>query len=66
MENYIKGNKSLAQAIGVSARTIQSWRLDGILDEATVSDFRRTIIYDLNKVFECLRNNSLKQGRKKN
>lgn len=51
----IKGNKALAQRLGVSRRSVQQWRKEGILHPAIVSDFRRTIIYDLDKVLECLR-----------
>lgn len=52
----VKGNKALAQRLGVSRRSVQQWRKEGILRPAVVSDFRRTIIYDLDKVLECLRN----------
>lgn len=52
----IKGNKALADTLGVSLRTVQQWRRDGILKKATISDFRRTIIYDLDKVLQCLQN----------
>jgi len=50
----ITGNKALALQIGVSARTIGLWKAEGILDKAIISNFRRTIIYDLEKVYECL------------
>lgn len=50
----IKGNKNLAAAIGVSRGTIWIWKSSGILDKAIISEFRRTIIYDLEKVYECL------------
>lgn len=52
----VKGNKALAQRLGVSRRSVQQWRKEGILRPAVVSDFRRTIIYDLDKALECLRN----------
>lgn len=52
----VKGNKALAQRLGVSRRSVQQWRKEGILRPAIVSDFRRTIIYDLDKALECLRN----------
>lgn len=50
----IKGNKALAAELGVSPWTIWSWKAAGILDRAIISEFRRTIIYDLEKVYECL------------
>ncbi len=50
----IRGNKALALEIGVSPWTISMWKAEGILDNAIVSNFRRTIIYDLEKVYECL------------
>lgn len=50
----ITGNKALALEIGVSSRTIGMWKAEGILDKAIISNFRRTIIYDLEKVYECL------------
>lgn len=50
----IKGNKALALEIGVSPWTICMWKSEGILDKAIISNFRRTIIYDLEKVYECL------------
>jgi hypothetical protein len=59
----IKGNKALAAEIGVSVRTVQEWRASGILKSATISDFRRTIIYDLDKVFECLNHKPVAAGR---
>lgn len=50
----IKGNKALAMAIGVSPQTICAWKAEGVLNNAIISNFRRTIIYDLEKVYECL------------
>lgn len=60
----ITGNKALSEALGVSRRTIQSWRKEGILAQATVSDIRRIIIYDLDKVLQCLQNSRLYSNRK--
>lgn len=51
---HIKGNLKLAEVLGVHKMTIQKWRRQGILANATVVDFRRTVIYDLEKVYECL------------
>lgn len=50
----ITGNKALAAEIGVSPWTISTWKTSGVLDKAILSEFRRTIIYDLEKVYECL------------
>lgn len=52
----IKGNKALAAELGVGVRTVQRWRREGILAPAILADFRRTIIYDLDKVLHALRN----------
>lgn len=60
----ITGNKALSEALGVSRRTIQSWRKEGILAQATVSDIRRIIIYDLDKVLQCLQNSRLYSNSK--
>lgn len=62
----IKSNKALAKEIGVSERTITSWRSEGILAPAIVSDFRRTIIYNLEKVYECLNHRHRNTSRLKN
>lgn len=53
----IKGNKALAAELCVSQWTIWNWKASGILDRAIISEFRRTIIYDLEKVYECLNHN---------
>lgn len=50
----IRGNKELAKRLQVSERTIGSWRQRGILDAATLSYYGRVIVYDLDKVYECL------------
>lgn len=50
----IKGNKELAKVLNVSPWTIWNWKTSGILDKAVLSCFRKTIIYDLDKVYECL------------
>ncbi len=58
MAELIKGNKALAARLGVSVRTVQQWRKEGLLRDATVSDYRRTIIYQLDKALRSLRNAS--------
>lgn len=50
----VTGNKALAEALNVSPWTVWNWKSSGILDRAILSEFRRTIIYDLEKVYECL------------
>ncbi len=60
----IKGNKELAKALGVSKNTVCTWRKEGVLTQATLADFRRTIIYDFEKVLECLNHRPVKQGRR--
>lgn len=60
----ITGNKALADKLGVSAWTISLWKNEGILDCAILSNFRRTIIYDLDKVYECLHHKHAKSGRR--
>ena len=61
----VKGNKELAERLGVHPQTIQKWRKRGVLTKATVSDFGRTIFYDLDKVFECLNFKPVTVGRKR-
>lgn len=55
----IRGNKALGATLGVNERTVRRWRTEGLLAEATVVDLRRMIVYDLDKVFECLQNQAL-------
>ena len=54
---YIRGNKALAAKLGVSTRTVSTWRERGITDDAVVSHYGRVIIYDLDKVLCCLNYN---------
>lgn len=60
----IKGNKALAKALGVHPVTICKWRRRGLLAKATLVDFNRTILYDLEKVYECLNHRPVSPGRK--
>ena len=60
----IRGNKALAEKLEVSVVTISKWRKKGVLKPATLSDFGRVIIYDLEKVFECLNYKAEEPGRK--
>lgn len=60
----ITGNKALAERLGVHFQTVQGWRKKGILAPATLSEYGRTIIYDLDRVFECLHHKRAKSGRR--
>lgn len=60
----IRGNKALANALGVHYMTIQGWRKKKVLDPAILVEYGRVIIYDLEKVYECLRHSKVKQGRR--
>lgn len=60
----VKGNKGLAETLGVHVNTVKSWRKNGVLAPATLADYGRTIIYDLDKVFECLHHQKAKSGRR--
>ncbi len=60
----IRGNKALAAKLGVSPWTVCKWRKSGILKPATLSEFGRVIIYELDKVYECLNHRPVKQGRR--
>lgn len=60
----IRGNKALAERLGVSQVTVWNWRKSGVLIPATISEFRRVIFYDLEKVFECLNHKKAKPGRR--
>lgn len=60
----IKGNKALAEVLNVHLCSIQRWKKEGILAPSIICDFRRTIIYDLEKVFECLNHKKAKPGRR--
>ena len=59
----VKGNKQLAKELGVSRDTVQEWRKRGILAPAVLADIGRIIIYDMEKVYECLHNRKVTRGR---
>ena len=50
----IRGNKALAYALSVHHNTVYNWKKSGVLDKAILSEYGRVIIYDLDKVFQCL------------
>lgn len=60
----IKGNTALAMTIGVHRKTIDLWRKKGVLAPATIAEYGRTILYDLDLVFECLHHKKVKAGRR--
>lgn len=60
----IKGNNGLARELGVHCKTVQGWRKKGILAKATVAEYGRVILYDLELVLECLHHQPVKAGRK--
>ncbi len=60
----VRGNRELAKMLGVHYMTVQSWRNKGILAPATIAEYGRVIIYDLDKVFECLHHKPAKPGRR--
>ncbi|MBD5183972.1 MAG: DUF3853 family protein [Bacteroidales bacterium] len=61
----IKGNKALAETLGVHFQTVQQWRSKGLLKDATMVERGRVIIYDLDKVFECLKYRPVSAGRRR-
>lgn len=62
----IKGSKALAERLNVCQKTVWEWRKEGILAPPTIAEYRRTILYDLDKVFECLQHRPVKSGRPSN
>lgn len=59
----MKGCKNLAARLGVCEWTVKQWRKRGVLDAATLADFGRVIIFDMEKVYECLHHRTAKPGR---
>lgn len=60
----IKGNTNLAATLGVHRKTVDGWRKKGVLDPATIAEYGRTILYDLDLVLQCLHHKKVKPGRK--
>ena len=60
----VRGNKALAEKLGVHSNTVVNWKRNGVLTKAILSEFGRVIIYDLDKVFECLNHTPVKRGRR--
>lgn len=51
----LRGHKALAEFFGVSLRTVTKWRAEGVIDDALIVNHGRILIYDTDKVEECLR-----------
>lgn len=64
-KKYIRGNKALAEYLGVSPLTVCDWKCKGVLNEAIKSEYGRVIIYDVEKVLQALNHRTLKPGRPK-
>lgn len=60
----IRGNTRLAETLGVHRKTVDGWRKKGVLDAATIAEYGRIILYDLDLVLECLHHKKVKPGRK--
>lgn len=60
----VKGNNGLAEKLGVHVNTVKAWRKKGVLAPATIAEYGRTIIYDLELVYECLHHKPVKPGRR--
>lgn len=63
LRKYVRGNKALAEWLGVSEFTVCDWKKKGVLDSAIKSEYGRVIIYDTEKAMECLNHKTLKAGR---
>ena len=66
MSTLITGVHRLAKALDVSHTTVYGWRRKGVLDAATVAEYGRIIIFDLEKVLQCLHHTKAKPGRPRN
>lgn len=64
MATIIRGNRTLAKVLGVHYMTVQNWRKNGVLKKGTVAEYGKVIIYDLDKVLECLHHTTVKRGRR--
>lgn len=63
MRETIIGNKALAKQIGVHFQTVGRWKKSGVLNSAILSEYGRIIIYDLDKVYQCLNYKPVAAGR---
>lgn len=64
-KKFVRGNKALAEYLGVSPLTVCEWKGKGLLDDAIKAEYGRVIIYDVEKVMNCLKHGKLKPGRKR-
>lgn len=62
-KKYVRGNKALAEYLGVSPLTVCEWKGKGILNDAIKAEYGRVIIYDVEKVLASLKHKTLKAGR---
>lgn len=63
LPGIVRGNKGLAEVLGVDPTLICGWKKKGILDPAIKSEYGRVIIYDVIKAMECLNHKKVKPGR---
>lgn len=54
MRETVTGNRNLAIALNVHRNTVNKWKRQGILNNAILSQIGRIIIYDIEKVYQCL------------
>ena len=61
--NTVTGVAKLAEALGLHKNTVSKYRSQGILQPAILSEYRRVVIFDLDKVYECLNHKPVSSGR---
>lgn len=61
--DIVRGNKALAERLGVSLATIAKWRQTGLIDNGVAAEYGRVIIYDVDMVLNCLKYRTVKPGR---
>lgn len=59
----VKGVGKLAEALGLHRSTVSRYRNSGILKPATLSEYKGIIIFDLEKVYQCLNHRPVRPGR---
>lgn len=59
----VRGIGALANALGVHRATVSRYRKEGILRPATVSEYRGIVLFDLDKVYQCLNHKPVRPGR---
>ena len=58
----VKGNKALAEVLGISPVTVCELKKKGVLSPAIKSEYGRVIIYDVEKAMACLNHRRVKAG----